>query len=223
MKLVLLGAPGSGKGTIAQPLSYKLGIPSISTGDIFRQNIRDNTELGKTAKQYIDKGELVPDGLTNRIVEDRIQQPDCKDGFILDGYPRTTEQAIKFDESLAVRNEKLAAVINLNLDDEIIIRRLLLRRVCSKCGQTYNVEYKMPRAEGICDVCGGSVVQRDDDNEETVIKRLETYHTKTQPLVEYYANEGLILHVDNQQGMEKSVAFIMDAISGKIKRENDSL
>lgn len=213
MKLVLLGAPGAGKGTIAQPLSKNLGIPSISTGEIFRQNIREKTKLGELAKKYIDNGELVPDEIVMMIVEDRIIQPDCKKGFILDGFPRTTIQAQAFDDMLGNREEKIAAVINIHLDDEIIIKRLANRRVCEKCGQTYNTGYIMPKMEGICDNCGGRVLQRDDDNEETVKKRLETYRIKTQPLVEYYKKMNLLIDVDNKYGAEDSINAIMDTIS----------
>lgn len=213
MKLVLLGAPGAGKGTIAQPLSKNLGIPSISTGEIFRQNIREKTQLGKLAKKYIDNGELVPDEIVMMIVEDRIVQTDCKKGFILDGFPRTTVQAQAFDDMLGKRGEKIAAVINIHLDDEIIIKRLANRRVCEKCGQTYNTEYIMPKMDGICDNCGGKVLQRDDDNEETVKKRLETYRIKTQPLVEYYKKMNLLIDVDNKYGAEDSINAIMDTIS----------
>lgn len=215
MKYILLGAPGAGKGTIAQPLSKQLGIPSISTGDIFRKHIRENTELGQLAKQYIDRGELVPDEVTIMIVEDRIAQADCSKGFILDGFPRTKVQAIAFDKSLQERGEKVAAVINIQLDDDIIINRLAHRRVCEKCGQTYNTEHIMPKIDGICDSCGGKVLQRDDDNTQTVQKRLETYHLKTQPLVEYYEKSNSIIHVDNQNGTENSIKVILEALSLK--------
>ncbi len=213
MKLVLLGAPGVGKGTIALPLSKRLGIPCISTGDIFRQNISEKTPLGIMAKKYIDHGELVPDEVTNSIVEDRVLQPDCKNGFILDGFPRTIVQASTFDEALKVRGEKITAVINLQLDEEIIIKRLANRRVCEKCGHTYNVNFIMPAVADICDQCGGKVSQREDDNEQTVKKRLETYYKKTQPLVEYYEKAKLLICIDNQHGAEKSVDEIVDAVS----------
>jgi len=213
MKLILLGAPGSGKGTIAQPLSIQLGIPSISTGEIFRQNIHEHTDLGKIVKEYIDRGELVPDEVTITTVEHRIAREDCVNGFILDGFPRTISQAKIFDEILGKRGEKIAAVINIQLEDEIIIKRLANRRVCEKCGQTYNLKYVMPKVESVCDVCGGKVLQRDDDNEETVRKRLETYRVKTQPLVEYYEKANLLIHIDNTLGAEESVKVILDAVS----------
>lgn len=216
MKLVLLGAPGAGKGTLAQPLSKKLEIPAISTGEIFRQNIREKTELGKLASAYIEKGELVPDEVTISIVEDRIKQEDCKNGFILDGFPRTTVQAKAFDEILERRGEKIDAVLNINLADEVIISRLANRRVCEKCGQTYNTHYVMPKVNGTCDVCGGKVVQREDDREETVKARLSTYYTKTQPLVDYYEKAKVLIHIDNQNGTEESMKAILSELS-KIK------
>lgn len=213
MKLVLLGAPGAGKGTIAQPLSVILGVPTISTGEIFRNNIREKTKLGELAKQYIDNGELVPDDVTNMIVHDRISHDDCKNGFILDGYPRTTNQAQNFDESLSKIGDRILAAINICLEDDIIIQRLANRRVCSKCGETYNIEFKMPVTAGICDICGSNVVQRDDDNEQTIKKRLNTYHLKTQPLVEYYGQKGILMNIDNSLGKQASVDTILKMLS----------
>lgn len=215
-KLVLLGAPGVGKGTIAQPLSQMLGLPAISTGDIFRQNISQKTPLGQMAKQYIDKGELVPDDLTISIITDRLSKPDCKNGFILDGFPRTIVQAEALDAALKDRGEKINAVINVQLDEKIIISRLADRMVCEKCGHTYNMSYIMPAVAGVCDVCGGKISRREDDNEATVRKRLETYHIKTQPLVEYYEKSNLLIRIDNQHGVMESVNKIVDAVS-KIK------
>jgi len=213
MKLILLGAPGVGKGTIAQPLSKILGIPCISTGEIFRQNISEKTPLGISAKKYIDNGELVPDEVTISIVEERLKQADCESGFILDGFPRTIVQAKAFDEALQKRGEKITAVINIQLDEQIIISRLAGRRVCEKCGHTYNVGFIMPGVQGTCDDCGGKVTQREDDNEETVKKRLETYHKKTQPLEEYYEKAKILIPINNQQGVEQSVKEIVDAVS----------
>lgn len=213
MKLVLLGAPGAGKGTIAQSLSKTLAIPSISTGDIFRQNIAEKTPLGILAKKYMDDGELVPDDVVTKIVESRLILPDCAGGFILDGFPRTIAQAQAFDETLRKRGEKLTAVIDVQLGEEIIIKRLMNRRVCEKCGRTYNTEFVMPLKEGVCDTCGGKIVQRDDDNAETIRKRLEVYYTKTQPLIHYYEAQKRLIHIDNQYGMEQSLKQIADAIS----------
>ncbi len=213
MKLVLLGAPGAGKGTIAQSLSKKLAIPSISTGDIFRQNIAEKTPLGILAKKYMDAGELVPDDVVTQIVENRLCLPDCAGGFILDGFPRTIAQAQALDEALQKRGEKLTAVIDVRLSETIIIDRLLSRRVCNKCGYTYNTQFIMPTKEGVCDECGGKIVKRDDDNEETIKKRLEVYHAKTQPLIQYYESQKQLIHIDNQYGMEQSLKRIADAIS----------
>lgn len=213
MKLVLLGAPGVGKGTIAEPLSKSLGIPTISTGEIFRQNISENTSLGKLAKKYIDNGELVPDDVVIMLIESRLIQPDCINGFILDGFPRTLVQAQAFDEMLKKRNEKITAVINIELDEETIINRLADRRVCEKCGHTYNLNFAMPAASDICDACGGRVTQREDDKADTVKKRLEIYHKKTQPLVEYYENANLLIHIQNKQGTGESVKRIVDVVS----------
>ena len=218
MKLVLLGAPGAGKGTIAQSLTKTLGIPSISTGDIFRQNIADKTPLGKLAKEYMDKGELVPDDVVTSIVENRLLQADCMNGFILDGFPRTIVQAIAFDETMKKHNERITAVIDVQLEESIIIKRLSNRRVCEKCGFTYNVQLHMPSKDNICDACGGKVSKREDDNEETVKNRLAVYHKKTKPLIDYYQKESVLIHINNQHGVEESIKNIIDEIS-KIHQE----
>lgn len=209
----MLGAPGSGKGSVAKPLSKKLGIPSISTGDIFRQNIREKTPLGKLVDSFIEKGELVPDDLTNSIVEDRIIREDCSNGFIMDGYPRTLIQAKAFDETLKKRGEKLDYVINLDVDNEIIIGRIASRRVCVACGRIYNTKNDMPALHGICDSCGNDVVLRDDDSDETVLKRLITYHEKTKILIDYYEQSNVLLNVDGRPSIEVIVENIMDVIS----------
>ncbi len=213
MKLVLLGAPGVGKGTIAEPLSKRLGIPTISTGEIFRQNISENTSLGQMAKKYIDNGELVPDDVVLLLIESRLIQADCANGFILDGFPRTIVQAKAFDEMLKKRHEKITAVVNIELDEKTIITRLAARRVCGKCGHTYSINFSMPAASGVCDDCGGHVTQREDDKAETVKKRLEIYRKKTQPLVEYYENAKLLVRIQNMQEPGESVQKIIDAIS----------
>ena len=218
MKLVLLGAPGAGKGTIAQSLSNRLGIPSISTGDIFRQNIADRTPLGTLAKEYMDKGELVPDDVVTRIVESRILQPDCANGFILDGFPRTIVQAEAFDVIMKKHDGKITAVIDIQLEESIIVKRLADRRVCEKCGLTYNIRLHMPSKDNICDACGGKVSKREDDNEETVKNRLAVYHEKTKPLIDYYQKESVLIHINNQFGVDKSISSIIDQIS-KIRQE----
>jgi len=181
MRLVLLGAPGAGKGTQAVVISQKYNVPHISTGDIFRSNIKNGTELGRKAKEYIDKGLLVPDELTVDIVKDRISQPDCKAGFILDGFPRTIYQAERLDEILKELNVELDCALNIYVPDEEIIKRMSGRRVCSKCGMSYHIVYNQPKVENICDSCNGELIQRDDDKEETVIQRL-THITSRQNL-----------------------------------------
>lgn len=192
MRLILLGAPGSGKGTQATVLSEKLNIPHISTGDIFRSNIKSGTELGKKAKEYIDKGALVPDELTIDIIKDRLKQDDCKNGFILDGFPRTIPQADFLDEALIGMGIKLDAALNIHVDDKEIIKRLSSRRVCPNCGASYHLLYKPTKVDGVCDSCKSGVVQRDDDKEDTVLNRLKTYHSQTEPLIEYYNKKGIV-------------------------------
>ena len=192
MNIIMLGAPGTGKGTIASILSEKLGIPQVSTGDIFRQNIKEGTELGKLAESYISKGQLVPDEVTVKIVEDRLKQPDTKNGVILDGFPRTVVQAEKLKEILAEKNKKLDITINLTTPEEEIIERIVNRRVCSnqECKAVYNIVLNPPKVEGICDKCGSELVTRKDDTEETVKARLKSYFEQTSPLVDYYQKQG---------------------------------
>ena len=194
MNIIMLGAPGTGKGTIAGILSEKLGIPQISTGDIFRKNIKEGTELGKLADSYISKGQLVPDDVTVKIVEDRLNQPDAKNGVILDGFPRTIVQADKLKDMLKNKGEKVDITINLETPEEEIIERIVNRRVCSnqECKAVYNVVLHPPKVEGICDKCGSELITRKDDKLETVKSRLEQYFTSTSPLVEYYKNEGIL-------------------------------
>lgn len=203
MKLVILGPPGAGKGTQADYIIKKYNIPHISTGDIFRENIINNTELGVKAKSYMDKGLLVPDELVIDLVEDRIKKPDAKDGFLLDGFPRTVAQAVSLDAILDADGDKLSKVININVDPEILIRRAVGRRVCKKCGATYHVEFNPPKVEGICDNDGEKLIQRDDDNEETVKKRIEVYFDQTAPLIDYYNAQGLLIDVNGAQDIDK--------------------
>ncbi len=217
MRLVLLGAPGAGKGTVAGPLSKFLGVPAISTGEIFRQNISEKTPLGQSAKQYIDKGELVPDDIVLLLIESRLAQPDCKTGFILDGFPRTIVQAKALNEMLMKRNEEITAVINVELDEETIISRLAGRRVCEKCGRTYNLHSIMPCVPDTCDLCEGRVSQREDDKVETVKKRLDTYYKKTQSLVKFYNDAGLLIRVQNKKETEESVNEIVNTVSRTLK------
>lgn len=194
MIIIMLGAPGTGKGTVASILSKQLGIPQISTGDIFRANIKEQTDLGKEAEKYISKGQLVPDEITIKIVEERLKEKDTEKGAILDGFPRTVEQAKKLDEMLVQKGEKVDTVINLITPEEEIIERIVTRRVCSnqECKAVYNLILNPPKVDGICDKCGSELIQRKDDNEETIKNRLETYYTQTSPLVEFYTEKGIL-------------------------------
>lgn len=203
MKLVILGPPGAGKGTQADYIIKKYDIPHISTGDIFRENIKNNTELGKKAKSYMDKGLLVPDELVIDLVEDRIKKDDAKDGFLLDGFPRTVAQAVSLDAILNAEGDKLTKVININVEPEILIKRACGRRICKTCGATYHIEFNPPKVSGICDNDGTKLIQRDDDNEETVKKRIEVYFDQTAPLMDYYNAQGLLIDVNGAQDIDK--------------------
>ena len=202
MKVIMLGAPGAGKGTQAKKIAAKYQIPHISTGDIFRANIKEGTELGTKARAYMDKGELVPDELTCDLVVDRISKPDAANGYVLDGFPRTIPQAEALTRALEGRGEKIDFAINVEVPDENIVRRMGGRRACLKCGATYHVEYNAPKVENVCDVCQGELVLRDDDKPETVQKRLSVYHAQTQPLIDYYKAEGVLAEVDGTQDID---------------------
>lgn len=215
MRLIILGAPGSGKGTSATVLREKYSLAHISTGDIFRANIKNQTPLGIEAKSYIDKGALVPDSVTIKMVKDRLEQDDCKKGYILDGFPRTLAQAEALEEMLAEKNEKIDAVLSIVVDDEKIMDRVTTRRVCEKCGASFNIKYKPTKAEGVCDECGGNVVQRADDTAETVKARLETYYKNTQPLIDFYSAKGLIVEGDNGKDSETCIKEIESGLSSK--------
>lgn len=197
----MLGAPGAGKGTQAQMISEKYHLPHISTGDIFRANIKNGTELGKEAKGYMDKGLLVPDELTVRILLDRVAKDDCKDGYILDGFPRNIPQAEVLDEELTKLGDKIDAAIDIEVPDESIIKRMSGRRACVSCGATYHIENVPPKKEGICDKCGEELILRDDDREETVKNRLKVYHEQTQPLIDYYGKKGVLKTLDGTKDM----------------------
>lgn len=199
MRIIMLGAPGAGKGTQAKMIADQYGIPHISTGDIFRSNIKNGTELGKKAKTYMDQGQLVPDELTCDLVVDRIAKDDAKNGYVLDGFPRTIPQAEALKAALAKRGEKIDFAIDIEVPDENIVTRMSGRRACTSCGATYHVQYNPPKKEGICDVCGKELVLRDDDKPETVRKRLEVYHSQTQPLIDYYKKDGVLAEVDGTQ------------------------
>ena len=196
MKIIMLGAPGAGKGTQAKMIAAKYDIPHISTGDIFRANIKNGTELGKKAKAYMDAGQLVPDELTVELVLDRIKQKDCIKGYILDGFPRTIPQEEALDSALNDRGEKIEYAINVDVPDENIVKRMSGRRACVNCGATYHIVYNPTKEEGICDVCKGELILRDDDKPETVAKRLSVYHDQTQPLIDHYDAKGVLHTVD---------------------------
>ncbi len=201
MKIIMLGAPGVGKGTQAQMICDKYNIPHISTGDLFRSNIKNGTELGKKAKEYMDKGQLVPDELTVELLLDRVANEDCKDGYVLDGFPRTIPQADVLDKELTKLSDKIDFAIDVEVPDENIVRRMSGRRACLKCGATYHIEHIPPKQEGICDRCGSELVQRDDDKPETVQNRLSVYHEQTQPLIEYYNSKNILKTVDGTKDM----------------------
>ena len=201
MKIVMLGAPGAGKGTQAKMIAEKYMIPHISTGDIFRANIKNGTELGKQAKKYMDKGQLVPDELTVKILLDRVAQEDCKNGYVLDGFPRTIPQAEVLDKALTELGDHIDYAIDVNVPDENIIKRMSGRRACLTCGATYHIEHVPPKKEGICDACGNELVLRDDDKPETVKNRLDVYHKQTQPLIDYYTEKNILKTVDGTVDM----------------------
>ncbi len=201
MKIIMLGAPGAGKGTQAKMIADRYGIPHVSTGDIFRANIKNGTELGKQAKAYMDKGELVPDELTVKILLDRVAQADCKNGYVLDGFPRTIPQAEVLDKELGRLGESIDYAIDVDVPDENIVKRMGGRRACVTCGATYHIEHVPPKKEGICDNCGGELILRDDDKPETVQNRLNVYHTQTQPLIDFYNAKGVLREVDGAKDM----------------------
>ena len=203
MKIIMLGAPGAGKGTQAKKIAAKYNIPHISTGDIFRANIKNGTELGQKAKTYMDQGLLVPDELVVDLVVDRVNQDDCVNGYVLDGFPRTIPQAEALDKALKELGQKIDYAINVEVPDENIVNRMSGRRACLKCGATYHVVYAAPKAEGICDTCGEALVLREDDKPETVQKRLNVYHEQTQPLIDYYTKQGVLKTVDGTKNLEE--------------------
>ena len=208
MKLVMLGAPGAGKGTQANMIAEKYGIPHISTGDIFRANIKEGTDLGKEAKSYMDKGELVPDELTVRLLLDRVSKDDCKDGYVLDGFPRTIPQAEVLEKELEKNGDRIDKAVNVDVPDENIVNRMSGRRACLKCGATYHIVHIPPKKEVICDNCGSELVQRDDDKEETVKNRLKVYHDQTAPLIEFYSSRNVLETVDGTKPSEDVFANI---------------
>ena len=212
MRLIMLGAPGAGKGTQAAKVAESLHIPHISTGDIFRANIKNGTELGKKAKAFMDAGKLVPDELTCDLVADRLAQSDCSEGFILDGFPRTIPQAEALEEVLTKLGTKIDYAVNIDVPDEAIVSRMSGRRACVGCGATYHIVYNPPRTENVCDVCGQTLILRDDDKQETVQTRLKVYHDQTQPLIDFYSGKGALVTVDGTMGLEDVFKAILKAI-----------
>ena len=212
MNLILLGPPGAGKGTQAANIVEKYKVPHISTGDIFRENIKNGTELGMKAQEYMNRGELVPDELVCDIATDRLSRDDCKDGFLLDGFPRTVFQAEKLDEYLNAKGKTLDVVINLEADDEELIRRLTGRRICRNCQASFHVINIPPKKEGVCDYCGGELYQRDDDTVETAKNRISVYDEQTKPLVDYYCKKGVIANIDSTTGVKNVFADIVAAL-----------
>ncbi|MBP3577325.1 MAG: adenylate kinase [Lachnospiraceae bacterium] len=209
MKIIMLGAPGAGKGTQAKKIAEKYGIPHISTGDIFRANIKNQTELGMKAKGYMDQGMLVPDELTLELIMDRFTNDDCKNGYVLDGFPRTIPQAEALTKALADKNDAVDYAINVDVPDEAIVTRMSGRRACLACGGTYHIKFNPTKVDGICDACGGELVLRADDKPETVQKRLDVYHEQTQPLIDYYQTQNILKEVDGTLPLEEVFSAII--------------
>lgn len=216
MKIILLGAPGAGKGTQAKFISEKFGIPQISTGDMLREAVAKGTELGKKAKEFMNQGKLVPDEIVVGIVKERIKQKDCERGFILDGFPRTIAQAEALDVMMAELGKKIDAVININITEEEVVKRIVNRRICRKCGAIYHLIYDPPKKNGVCDKCGGELYQRDDDKEDVVRERFKVYRKNTEPLIEYYQRKGILYDVDGTKAIESVKAEILSILE-KIK------
>ena len=212
MKIVLLGPPGAGKGTQAKSISNKYSIPHISTGDIFRKNISENTPLGVEAKSYMDNGQLVPDEVTINMVKDRLTWEDCKNGYLLDGFPRTVAQAEALEEFLAERNEGLDTALCIEVPKDFILERMTGRRVCLQCGASYHIKFNPSAKAGVCDVCGSEVIQRKDDVEETVKERLEVYERQTQPLIDFYKTKNLLSTVDGTKAINEVFESICELL-----------
>ena len=212
MKLILLGAPGAGKGTQAEIISEKYNIPTISTGNIIRAALKNGTEMGLKAKSYIDAGELVPDDVVIGIIKERLSESDCKDGYILDGFPRTIPQAQALDDM----GFAIDAALSIEVDDSEIVKRMSGRRVCEKCGASYHTEYKKPEVEGVCNLCGGKLVIRKDDEPETVKNRLNVYHEQTEPLKDFYKGCGKLITVEGQEEVKDTTRLVLDALENQV-------
>ncbi|MBI4655012.1 MAG: adenylate kinase [Nitrospirae bacterium] len=215
MRLVLLGAPGAGKGTQAKKLIEKYGIPQISTGDILRKAVTDGTPLGKEAKSYMDKGELVPDNVVIGLVKERISQDDCKKGYILDGFPRNTAQAETLDKVLDSMRASLDVALSVDIDKDILMKRLTGRRTCKSCQQMYNIYFSPPKKERVCDKCGGELFQRDDDKEDTIKRRLDVYDASTSPLIDYYRKKGILKSVKGVGSIDEIFNKVCSVLEGK--------
>lgn len=212
MRLLILGPPGAGKGTQAAGIVNKYNVPHISTGDIFRKNIKEGTDLGKKAQEYMKKGALVPDELVIAIVEDRLKEADCEEGFLLDGFPRTVNQAKSLDIVLEKMGILLDKVINVDVDKKVLVKRAVGRRICKECGSTYHIEFNPSKVDGKCDSCGGELYQRDDDTEETMSKRIEVYLNETKPLIDYYNNKNILATINGEQDINKVLKDIIEAL-----------
>ena len=212
MKIVMLGAPGAGKGTQAKKIADRYQIPHISTGDIFRSNIKNGTELGMKAKAYMDAGNLVPDSLTLELVVDRLNQTDCKNGYVFDGFPRTIPQAEALTGALAAKGEKVDFAIDIEVPDDEIVKRMSGRRACIKCGATYHILFNAPQEDGICDRCGSELTMREDDRPSTVLNRLSIYHKQTQPLIDYYEEKGCLAQFDGTKDVEEVFRDILEVL-----------
>jgi adenylate kinase len=212
LRLVIMGPPGAGKGTQSAMIAQRFSIPHVSTGDIFRKNLKEGTPLGMKAKEYMSKGLLVPDETVVAIVKDRLDEKDCKKGFLLDGFPRTVAQAVALDGVLTDMDMSIDHVLNIDVPKEVLIERAVGRRVCKACGATYHVMYNSPSREGLCDSCGGALIQREDDREETVVKRIEVYLEQTKPLIDYYSEKGLLISMDGGQGIKEVGDQIVKAL-----------
>lgn len=213
MRLILIGSPGSGKGTVAASLQDKFKVAHISTGDMFRAHISDQTELGQAVRDYLEIGQLVPDDITINMVKERLSQPDCKRGFMLDGFPRTITQAQALDAILEEQNLPIEAVINLVVPDELVIKRISNRRICSSCGESFSISFNPSKVEGICDECSGNLIQREDDRPETVLDRLETFRHFTRPLLDYYRDRAIVFDIDNSNNSENAIRSILSVFN----------